>query len=126
MRPTSQLTLPLAPALRVRHGRRVSPQAESDDLYAAVLFLRRDAGRTVYRAGAEHQVDGESFLSTREQLDFAHHEAQRLATSAPIKGADAAVAPGHAGGSEATIPKKAAAPAMPLLSSLLAAAPLVS
>ncbi|MEI9983618.1 MAG: hypothetical protein WDN69_10695 [Aliidongia sp.] len=68
---TSQLMLPLEPTPRLRHGRIVEPHAEAEGLYDAVLILRRH-GRTVYRAGAEHKVDGR-LLSTRQLLALARN-----------------------------------------------------
>ena len=78
--PPAQLVLPLDPPLRLRYGQVVEPRAETDELYRAVMSLRR-TGRTVYRAGADHQVDGR-LLSTRQLVALA-----LSLTAAPI-GAD--------------------------------------
>ena len=65
----AQLTLPLAPAARVRHGRPVSARPEDEVVYETVRALRR-LGRQVYRAGADHKVDGR-LLSTRQLIELA-------------------------------------------------------
>ncbi len=65
----TQLFLPFQPPARIRHGRPVEPRAENEALYDAILVLRR-AGRQVYRAGADHKVDGR-LLSTRELFALA-------------------------------------------------------
>jgi hypothetical protein len=68
----TQLFLPFQPPSRIRHGRPVEARAENEALYAAVLTLRR-AGRQVYRAGADHKVDGR-LLSTHDLLALAASE----------------------------------------------------
>ncbi len=65
----TQLLFPFQPPARIRHGRPVEPRAENEALYAAILALRR-AGWPVYRAGADHKVDGR-LLSTRDLFALA-------------------------------------------------------
>jgi hypothetical protein len=68
--PSAQLDLPLDSTPRLRRGQVVEPRAETDELYRAVMSLRCTA-RTVYCAGADHQVDGR-LLSTRQLVVLAH------------------------------------------------------
>ncbi len=62
-----EIGLPLAYAPgRVRHGMAVDARPEADTLYEAILALRR-WGRTVYRSGAGHKVDG-AIITTQDLL----------------------------------------------------------
>ena len=52
-----QPSLPLSAPPRTARHRAVAPRPEREPLYQAILALRRH-GHVVYRAGADHQVDG--------------------------------------------------------------------
>jgi hypothetical protein len=81
-------TLPFEPVRRVRHGRPVEPHAEDEKLHQAVVALRH-AGHVVYRAGADHKVDGR-LLSTSQLYAVAVSKPSIALPAAP-----ADVAPGR-------------------------------
>ena len=71
----AQLALPFDLPPRVRHGRAVIARPEDGMLHEAVIALRR-LGHQVYRAGADHKVDGR-LLSTSQLLAVAHDQTER-------------------------------------------------
>jgi hypothetical protein len=82
----AQLTLPFAPPARVRHGRSVAARPEDDMVHGAVLALRR-LGHQVYRAGADHKVDGR-LLSTRQLAALAGSAARHTVRAASAAKSD--------------------------------------
>lgn len=87
------LPLRYGPAL-VRHRKEVDARPEAVDLYQAIVALRH-SGRTVYRSGANHKVDG-AVLTYQELLRLhaaippkdAHRRQPRTSTppGAPVPG----------------------------------------